>query len=100
MGSFTKQIRISLHFLALSFIQLLGLQEATVLRLVWMAESTSEYSIRAMRYSSCQPLPKLILDQVLFPGNAGIYWEPATEIEPPNLTRCRRLDRKLIIRSI
>ena len=68
MGSFTKQIRISLHFLALSFIQLLGLQEATVLRLVWMVESTSEYSIRAMRYSSCQPLPKLILDQVVFPG--------------------------------
>ena len=55
-------------FLALSFIQLLALQEATVLRLVWMVESTSEYSIRAMRYSSCRSLPKLILDQVLFPG--------------------------------
>ena len=38
MGSFRKQIRISLHFLALSFIQLLELQEATVLRLVWMIE--------------------------------------------------------------
>ena len=38
MGTFRKQIRISLHFLALSFIQLLELQEATVLRLVWMVE--------------------------------------------------------------
>ena len=38
MGSFRKQICISLHFLALSFIQLLELQEATVLRLVWMLE--------------------------------------------------------------
>ena len=38
MGSLRKQIRISLHFLALSFIQLLELQEATVLRLVWMVE--------------------------------------------------------------
>ena len=38
MGSFRKQIRISFHFLALSFIQFLELQEATVLRLVWMAE--------------------------------------------------------------
>ena len=36
MGSFRKQSRISLQFLALSFIQLLELQEATVLRLVWM----------------------------------------------------------------
>ena len=36
MGSFRKKNRISLHFLALSFIQLLELQEATVLRLVWM----------------------------------------------------------------
>ena len=38
MGSLRKQILISLHFLALSFIQLLELQEATVLRLVWMVE--------------------------------------------------------------
>ena len=38
MGSFRKLIRISLHFLALSFIQLLELQEATVLSLVWMIE--------------------------------------------------------------
>ena len=36
MGSFGKQTRISLHFLALSFIQSLELHEATVLRLVWM----------------------------------------------------------------
>ena len=36
MGSFRKQSRISLQYLALSFIQLLELQEATVLRLVWM----------------------------------------------------------------
>ena len=36
MGSFRKQIRISLHFLALSFIQLLELQE--VWSLVWMVE--------------------------------------------------------------
>ena len=38
MGPFRKQIRMSLHFLALSFIQLLELQEATVLRLVRMVE--------------------------------------------------------------
>ena len=38
MGSLRKQILIPLHFLALSFIQLLELQEATVLRLVWMVE--------------------------------------------------------------
>ena len=36
MCFFRKQSRISLQFLALSFIQLLELQEATVLRLVWM----------------------------------------------------------------
>ena len=38
MGSLRKRILISLHFLALSFIQLLELQETTVLRLVWIVE--------------------------------------------------------------
>ena len=38
MGSFRNTIRISFHFLALSFIQFLELQEPTVLRLAWMAE--------------------------------------------------------------
>ena len=38
MGSLRKQILISLHFSALSFIQLLELQEAMILRLVWMVE--------------------------------------------------------------
>ena len=38
MGSFRKQSRISLPFLSLGFIQLLWLQEATLLRLVWMFE--------------------------------------------------------------
>ena len=33
-----KQIDISLHFLALSFIMLFELQEVTVLRLVWTVE--------------------------------------------------------------
>ena len=38
MGSLRKQILLSLHFLTLSFIQLLELQEAMVLRLVWIVE--------------------------------------------------------------
>ena len=38
MGSFRKQSRISLPFLSLGFIQFLWLQEATLLRLVWMFE--------------------------------------------------------------
>ena len=60
MGSFRKQIRISLDFLALSFIQLPELQEAMVSRLAWMVRllfltSPSDFKCRVwdLGYSNC-----------------------------------------------
>ena len=113
MGSFRKQIRISFHFLALSFIQFLELQEATVLRLVWMAEllfltSPSDNDTSSTHFQvqdSGSEILKLLLitkkqywDKFFSLGNADIGSQP--EIEPTNLTRCQRLDRKLIIHGI
>ena len=106
MGSFRKQILISFHFLALSFIQFLELQEATVLRLVWMAEllfltSPSDNDTSSTHFQvqdSGSEILKQYWAKFCSLGNADIGSQP--EIEPTNLTRCRRLDRKLIIHGI
>ena len=83
MGSLRKQIRISLHFLALSFIQLLELQEATVLRLVWIVEmlfltstSDNDTSSTYFQVHSGSEILKLLIITL---GNAGIYWEPVRD---------------------
>ena len=111
MGSFRKQILISLHFLGLSFIQLLELQEATVLRLVWMIEllflTSPSDNYSSSTYFQVQDSGSEILKLLTITRNnigpSFVPWgTPAfigsqSEIEPANLTRCRRLDRKLII---
>ena len=95
MGSFRKQIRIFLHFLALSFIQLLELQEVTVLRLVWMVELLFlSYKPFGQRYV-INILPRTglgiwgiqVVDhyqeqywaEFCSLGNAGSYWEPVRD---------------------
>ena len=114
MGSFRKQIRISLHFLALSFIQLLELQETTVSRLVWMVElrfltrpSDNDTSSTYFQVQdSGSGIFKLLIITRNNIGPSFVPWgTPAvigsqSEIAPSNLTRCRRLDRKLIIHGI
>ena len=114
MGSFRKQSRISLPFLALGFIQLLWLQEATVLRLVRMFEllflinpsdsdkSSSYFQVR----DSGSGIFKLLIITRNNIGPSFVPWgTPAvigsqSEVEPANLTRCRRLVKKLIIHGI
>ena len=89
MGCFRKQIRISLHFLALSFIQLLELQEATVLRLVWMIElpflTSPSDNDTSSTYFQVQDSGSEILKLLTVTRNniglrnAGIYWEPVRD---------------------
>ena len=114
MGSFRKQISISLHFLALSFNLLLELQETTVLRLVWMVEllfltSLSDNDTSSTYFQvqdSGSEILKLLIITKNSIGPSFVPWgTPAfigsqSESEPANLTRCRRLDRKLIIHGI
>ena len=95
MGSLRKQILISLHYLALSFIQLLELQEATVLRLVWMVEllflTSPSDNDTSSTYFQIQDSGSEILQLIVHHyqekfwakfcslGNAGIYWEPVRD---------------------
>ena len=107
MGSFRKQSRISLPFLALGFIQLLWLQEATVLRLVRMFEllflinpsdsdtSSSYFQVR----DSGSGIFKLLIITRNNIGTISVIGSQS-EVEPANLTRCRRLVKKLIIHGI
>ena len=101
MGSLRKQIRISLHFLALSFIQLLKLQEATVLRLVWIVEmlfltSPSDNDTSSTYFqvqnSGSEILKLLIITKNNIGRNFVPWGKPAfigsqSEIEPASLTR-------------
>ena len=107
MGSFRKQSRISLPFLALGFIQLLWLQEATVLRLVRMFEllflinpsdsdtSSTYFQVR----DSGSGIFKLLIITRNNIGTISVIGSQS-EVEPANLTRCRRLVKKLIIHGI
>ncbi|PFX13078.1 hypothetical protein AWC38_SpisGene22871 [Stylophora pistillata] len=104
MGSFKKQIRIPLHFFALSFIQSLELQEATVLRLVWMVEllffTSPSDNVTSSTYLQVQDSVFEIFKWLIITryntGPEFVPWRtPAdigsqSEIEPANLTRCRR----------
>ena len=104
MGSFRKQIRISLHYLALSFIQLLELQEATVLRLVWMVEllflmSPSDNDTSSTYFQVQDSGSQILKLVIITKNNIGpgfVSWgTPAfigsqPDIKPPNLARCWR----------
>ena len=114
MSSFRKQSRISLPFLALGFIQLLRLQEATLLRLVWMFEllfpiSPSDSDTSSTYFQVRDSGSGIFKLSIITRNNIGpsfVPWgRPAvigsqSEVEPANLTRCRRLVRKLIIHGI
>ena len=104
----------SLRFLALSFVQLLELQEATVSNLVWIFEllflispsasdtSSTYFQVRDSRSGIFKLL--IITRNNIWPS--FVPWgTPAvigsqSEVEPANLTLCRRLVRKLIIHGI
>ena len=114
MGSFRKQCRISLHFLALSFIQLLWLHEATVLRLVWMFEllfliSPSDSDTSSTYFQVRDSGSGIFKFLIITRNNIGLSFVPwgtpaviwsQSEVEPANLMRCRRFVRKLIIHGI
>ena len=88
MGSFRKQSRISLPFLALGFIQLLWLQEATVLRMIRMFEllflinpsdsdtSSTYFQVRDSGSGIFNHYQEQYRAKFCSLGNTGCYWEP------------------------
>ena len=113
-GILRKQTLISLHFLALSFVQLLEL----VLRLVWILvvellflTSPSDKDTSSTYFQIQDSGSEILKFLIITKNNIGPSFVPwgtpafigsQWEIEPANLTRCRRLwlDRKLIIHGI